>query len=153
MTDEKDPPIIPADYISGVKVIDIGDLRVARGHSRRPPKLCEHREICYDLDERRVYCSQCEKTIDPFDAFTVLVEQFSAKERQLDRREAAIKETEAFTVRSRAAKAVDEVWRGHRSLPACPTCKAPLFPEDFVGDFIPRVSRTLAYERRNKVKS
>ena len=31
-----DRPIEPMDYLHGVKVVDIGDLRVARGETRGP---------------------------------------------------------------------------------------------------------------------
>ena len=46
---EKTPPIVEQEYLSGLKVVDIGDLRVARGMSRRPVSTCHHRPLVYDL--------------------------------------------------------------------------------------------------------
>jgi len=43
MSDDKnDPPIIEQEYIAGVRVVDIGDYRVARGMTRRAHNSCPH---------------------------------------------------------------------------------------------------------------
>ena len=49
-----DAPIEPQEYLSGPTVVDIGDLRVARGLSRRPFSGCAHHSLVYDNKERRI---------------------------------------------------------------------------------------------------
>jgi hypothetical protein len=132
MTDErKDPPIQPLDYLGGVKVVDIGDIRVARGMSRRPASSCPHRQLHYDTHERRVWCADCERDIEGYDAFVLLTERFHAAQARLSEREKRIREAEAHAVVSLAAKEVDKVWRGRNMVPVCPVCGSGLFPEDF----------------------
>jgi hypothetical protein len=126
-----DPPIEAQDYLGGVKVVDIGDLRVARGMSRRPYTSCPHLHLLYDQNERRIWCSDCETNVDPFDAFKGIVQYFDGHMSKLDRREKALAEAEQFQARSLAAKAIDEVWRRRKRVPACPHCRQGLFPEDF----------------------
>jgi hypothetical protein len=127
----KDPPIEPQDFVGGVKVVDIGDLRVARGFSRRPASVCTHPQLYYDRQERRIWCPDCEQNIEAFDAFEKLVENIYFATDSLNRRSAEIAEAEAHHMVSLAAKVVDKVWRGRREVPACPVCNAGLFPEDF----------------------
>lgn len=64
-----DEPIEDQNYLSGLTVIDIGDIRVSRGMTRRPVSSCGHRRMAYDPKERRIWCKDCEKDVDPFDAF------------------------------------------------------------------------------------
>lgn len=130
-TYERDPPIEPQDYIGGVTVIDIGDVRVARGLSRRHHSSCPHRQMVYDQKERRVWCRDCERDVEPFDAFLRLVEGYSAALDKVKNREQVVAEAEAFTIRSIAAKEMDKAWRSRNSVPACPHCGLGLFPEDF----------------------
>lgn len=47
-------PIEPHEYLYGVKVVQIEDLRVARGLTRRPVSSCRHRKMVYDDKERRI---------------------------------------------------------------------------------------------------
>lgn len=128
---ERRPPIVPQDYLSGVKVVDIGDIRVARGMSRRPVSSCQHRQLHYDTAERRIWCADCETDVEPFDAFKMLVEHFHSAEEKLERRAQEIKAAEDHALISIAAKEIDKAWRSRKMVPACPHCRAPLFPEDF----------------------
>ncbi len=127
---EKTPPIEPLQYLSGVKVVDIGDLRVARGMSRRPTSVCKHDRLHYDTHERRVWCPDCESDVEAFDAFMQLVGQFHRAADSLREREAKVREAEQHSLISIAAKNVDKAWRS-RMIPGCPHCRQPLFPEDF----------------------
>jgi hypothetical protein len=129
---ERDPPIDEQDFRGGVTVVDIGDLRVARGFTRRPYSSCQHRALVFDRRERRIWCKDCEKNLDAFDAFEQVVSRYSGAVESLKRRETALKEAEKFQVRSLAAKAIDEAWRHRNMIPACPHCHHGLFPEDFV---------------------
>lgn len=135
MADQKTPPIVPQDYIAGVKIVDIGDLRVARGMSRRPVSVCKHSQLVYDRHERRVWCKECETDIEAFDAFELLVGNFSAASDRLERREERVREAEKHSLISRASKAFDEAWRTRNMSPCCPHCKAGLLPEDIVRGF------------------
>lgn len=125
------PPIIPLNYIHGVKVVDIGDLRIARGKTRRERTSCKHLNLTYDDNERRVVCDDCETELDPFDAFKALVEHIDGATKRLQHREDQIKKAESFAIRSVAAKHVDKVWRSRTRVPLCPHCKQALMPDDF----------------------
>lgn len=127
-----DAPIEPQDYLYGVKVVDIGDLRIARGLTRRPRSVCKHASLVYDQKERRIWCKDCETEVPPFDAFIEIVEQFDAGRKESERLIAEAKEAQRFTIRSRAAKVVDEAWRSKNMVPVCPHCRKGMFPEDFV---------------------
>lgn len=122
-------PIEPQDFTHGPKVIDIGDLRIARGLTRRPHAACKHLKVTYDTTERRCWCRDCETEVEPFDAFTALVEWHSAIEDRIRR----YHEAEKHTLISRAAKSVDEAWRSRTMAPCCPHCHAVILPEDVVG--------------------
>ena len=131
MTDDKDPPITPLDYVAGVTVINFGDVRVARGMSRRHHSSCPHIQLIYDQNERRIWCKDCERDVEPFDAFRQLAERASAVCAELRRREQEISEAEKFNIRTLAAKKIDEAWRSHKMVPSCPHCHHGLFPDDF----------------------
>lgn len=131
MADEKDPPIESPGFVGGVTVIDIGDVRVARGLTRRAHSSCPHRQMMYDQNERRIWCRDCEREIEPFDGFRILVEQYDKAHHSLKRRETQVLEAEKFQLRSIAAKKMDEAWRSRNMVPACPHCSHGLFPENF----------------------
>ena len=132
MTDErKDPPIEEAPFRSGVTVLDFGDIRVARGLSRRAFSACRHRRLRYDTRERRIWCTDCERDLEGFDAFVVMAEQAHAFAASINERAKQVAEAERFQLRSRAAKAVDEVWRSRNMVPCCPHCNRGLLPEHF----------------------
>ncbi|UQS92474.1 hypothetical protein M5C90_15575 [Pseudomonas chlororaphis subsp. piscium] len=128
-----DAPIEPQEYLYGVKVVQIEDIRVARGLTRRPKSTCRHRKLVYDDKERRIWCSDCKTEVEAFDAFVNLVEKFSAAAGRINRRAAELAEAEKFQIRSRAAKVMDEAWRSTKTAPLCPHCNNPLLPEDVVG--------------------
>ena len=147
-------PIEPQDYLYGVKVVQIEDLRVARGLTRRPHSSCEHKKLVYDHNERRVWCSDCESDIEAFDAFRSLVERVHGANAQLRRRSEALAEAEQFQVRSRAAKVLDEAWRSAKTAPLCPHCNTAILPEDVVGG-VAKASKALvlaARKRQNPTK-
>lgn len=131
MADKKDPPIEEQEFRSGLNVIDFGDVRVSRGLTRREFSSCPHRSLTYDPRERRIWCRDCERNIDGYDAFVILAERSHAVRDGLDRRERAVREAESFAVRSIAAKTLDEAWRSRTMVPACPHCGHGLFPEHF----------------------
>lgn len=148
MTDE---PIIPMEFTSGATVVDIGDIRVSRGLTRRPASSCAHRKLHYDNRERRVWCPDCEKEVDPFDAFMVLVGAYDEAERKHKEREQKLREAEAEKLISLAAKEIDRVWRKRDQVPACPCCGEGILPEDFKSGCRSIVGRDYAIARRKRL--
>ncbi|HCT5099234.1 TPA: hypothetical protein OTZ31_006674, partial [Pseudomonas aeruginosa] len=144
-------PIEPHEYLYGVKVVQIEDLRVARGLTRRPVSSCRHRKMVYDEKERRIWCSDCETEVEPFDAFMHLVQVFDGGLKDLNRRRRELHEAEQFAIRSRAAKVIDEAWRSTKMAPLCPHCNEALLPEDVVKG-VATASKQLIIARRNKQK-
>lgn len=125
-----DPPIVEQDYLSGVKVVDIGDLRVARGMSRRPIALCRHRALMYDQNERRIWCKDCESDVAAFDAFLVIVENFDGAADTIRREMERVNQAVSHNLISIASKQMDEKFRRKKMVPACPHCGEGIFPED-----------------------
>lgn len=146
-----DAPIEPQDYVFGVKVVDIGEVRVARGKTRRPVSTCTHRRMVYDDSERRVWCRDCESEVEGFDAFRLLVEQMDDYVKHLQRREDKVKEAEQHAARSRAVKVMDEVWRSQSMAPLCPHCHEAILAEDVAGG-VARCSKPLAMRKRQNAK-
>jgi len=126
----KDPPIKEMDYLYGVKVVDIGDIRVARGMSRRPTSTCKHRPLVYDQKERRIWCKDCEANVDPFDAFLLIVENFDRAAADIERKTDELSKAQEHNVIRVAAKKMDEHFRRKGMVPACPHCRQGIFPED-----------------------
>ena len=149
-----DAPVEPQEYLYGVKVVQIEDLRVARGMTRRPASSCRHKNLVYDDKERRIWCSDCEAEVEPFDAFVGIVEVFSAGMSSLQRRRRELDEAEKFQLRSRAAKVMDDAWRSTKMAPLCPHCNTAILPED-VAAGVASTSKALvaAARKRNAAKS
>ncbi|MEC5289407.1 MULTISPECIES: hypothetical protein [unclassified Aurantimonas] len=145
-----DEPIHELGFLGGVKVVDIGDIRVARGLTRRPATTCAHRRLNYDPIERRVWCKDCDQDVDSFDAFKVLVEHYSAAHDRLKERETRLQEAEGFNIRSLAAKAIDHAWRSRNTVPTCPACNQGLFPEDFKDGHFSHLGREYAEAQRKR---
>jgi len=136
MTEEKDTPI---ESLSYDKVVDIGDLRVASGRTRRPFSVCRHLNVVYDTQERRIWCKDCERDIEPFDAYVALVRSYERAITQLDAERENIETAKAFTPRQRATKALDEAWRKRNTQPACPHCRKELNAKDFANGDFPKI--------------
>lgn len=127
-------PIEPAPFNIGVRVVDIGDVRVARGKTRFNHETCKHNRMVYDQQERRIWCEDCENDVDVFDAYVRLVECHDSAWKKIWRTWNEAKEAADFQLRSRAAKAMDKVWRGRRMVPNCPHCGEGLLPEDILNN-------------------
>ena len=151
MAEKRDPPIEPLDYISGITVVDIGDWRVSRGMTRRPHTGCHHSKITYDPRERRIWCQDCERDVEPFDAFVGLVDRYGAAVSNIKKRRDRLNEAERFQARSLAVKELDKIWMRRNYVPACPHCSHGLFPEDFKNG-VAMLSRDYAEARRKKAK-
>lgn len=143
-------PIEPQAYMYGIKVVDIGDLRVARGKTRVPAKSCRHQRMVYDEAVRRVYCEDCEQDVEPFDAFVLLVQQHDSAWKKIQRASNEASEAAKFQLRSRAAKVIDQVWRSRNMVPNCPHCREALLPEDILEVGFSRTSAELARKKRER---
>ena len=152
MPDEKDPPIDEPGYLHGLTVVNIGDYRVSRGMTRRAFSGCQHHRVTYDKSERRIWCRDCERDVEPFDAFVGLAENYDRVRKSMDREREEIREAAKFNVRSLAAKAIDKEWRARKTVPICPHCSSGLFPEDFKNG-IGTAGREYAEAARNRKKS
>jgi len=148
MADKKDPPIEPQAFNGGVSVVDFGDYRVSRGFSRRSSASCEHRNMVYDSQERRIWCKDCETNVDGFDAFKHIVESYNSAIKKLHRQAEEFEEAKAHNIISIAAKVIDEAWRKKNLIPCCPHCKAGLMPEDFKNGISQFVGKKFELERR-----
>ncbi|MBX3504483.1 MAG: hypothetical protein KF895_03315 [Parvibaculum sp.] len=146
------PPIEEQEFLGGVKVVQIEDLRIARGLSRRPHSACPHVRLVYDEKERRVWCKDCESDIEGFDAFRLLVERSHAHQKDLIERMAKVEEAEAAALLSLAARAIDKIWRTRKSTPCCPHCRQALLPEDFKEGRPITMSADLARAQRDKMR-
>lgn len=148
-----DEPIIPQDYYHGLSVIHIEDLRVSRGLTRRPRSSCKHVNLTYDMNERRIYCHDCERDIDPFDAFTYLCERWDSANKKLAAREEEFLRLKESNLISVASKRLDKEFRKQHTCPACPHCGAGLLPEDFAhGEKIKTVMTMLTRAMRKRDK-
>lgn len=152
MADERDPPIEEPGFIAGVNVVDIGDVRVARGLTRRHHSSCPHHRLMYDDRERRVWCKDCERDVESFDAFKIIVENLDKAIKSVERREKAITEAEQFKLRTLAAKAMDQAWRSTKMVPACPNCGGGLFPEQFKNGVCGMLGRDYAQAMADRKK-
>lgn len=145
--DDNDAPIDELNYLR-CQIIDIGDLRVARGKARYEFAGCSHRRLTYDSDERRVWCTECEKTLPAFDAFMVVIRDYQGWFNNLTDRQAKIEEMEKTQLHLRGARAIEKSWMGRRA-PRC-KCGAAMLPEDFQSGRFPEVSLELARQARKK---
>lgn len=147
-----DEPIIPHETGGGyvATVIDLAGIRIQRGHSKIPRGgTCPHKAMTYDPRDRRVWCKDCERTIDNFDAFAILAANFEAMERQVKSKLSEANAAMQSAVRRRATKAIDHAWSGNVMAICCPHCRGGLLPEDFLSGGM-RTSRELEMARRKR---
>jgi hypothetical protein len=142
----KETPILPTG-----ELIDLAGVRIQRGTPKYNPNQCKHKNILYQSNskERRIWCSDCERDIDPFEAFMMLSEHLEEmlSDAKSMRRQAfdALKNT----ARLRATKALDQAWSGNVMAVACPHCHGGLLPEDFTNGGH-QTSREIEIARRKR---
>lgn len=143
----EDAPIEEQAFIVP-QVIDFGDIRVARGLSRRPYNACNHTNLTYDTAERRVWCVDCRSTLEGFDAFMTMVGYFQRLEAHARQKlDEAVKARDAVVHRI-GAKALEGVWRGKMAA-CCPHCQRGILPED--AERMAAISREIEIARRRKL--
>lgn len=134
MSEEKQPPLKADEGGTpfGTPPIDLAEMRIKFGRpAPGPVKLCEHRTLIYSTSDRRVWCEDCERTVDNFDAFKTVVDHFHAMERQARAKLRNAEEAEKAVIHRRAAKVFDRAWSGRQMAVCCPHCRGALLPEDF----------------------
>lgn len=131
-------------------VIDLGDMRVAYGHPRHPKNVCKHKSLIYCTDERRVWCSDCERSLDNFEAFMALVNSHCAMITDANQRLERARKAENIYIHRKAAKAIDLAW-GNKMAVGCPHCGRGLLAEDFVTG-CRQSSREIELARRRREK-
>ncbi len=131
-------------------VIDLAEVRVAFGLPRSTARVCRHKALVYNRGERRIWCTDCESTVDPFDAFMTLTTYFHDMESAVRSKLARAIEAEAATLVKRASKNLDRQWNGkHPMAVSCPHCHNGLLPEDFLSGGS-AVSRDIEIARRKR---
>lgn len=148
MAEARDPPIERRDFVTP-QVIDFGDVRVARGLSRRPFNNCPHTNLVYDRTERRVWCETCETTLESFDAFMVFVEYFQRMHNDAERKLKDAAEARAAVIHRIAARTLEATWRAKLAWP-CVHCHSGILPEDINGNAVSRDIEVARRARRTK---
>lgn len=148
----KDPPleVLPDGGCYVGTVVDLDKVRIRLGRTPYKVKVCEHRSLIYSPNERRVWCEDCERTIDGFDAFLIFTRHFERMESAAHHKRDQVNEALKSAARLRATKELDRVWSGRRMAPCCPHCKHGLVPEDFANGAAYSVSLELELARRKK---
>ena len=142
-------PIEPKDYEFGVKVVNIEDLRIARGKAKRPYSECRHLRQVYDPQERRVWCETCESEIEPFDAYMTLTEYLDRAVKRLQSEQKLLNQAINENIVSVASKVMDKEWRSRTTAPLCPHCSEAILPQDVAGG-VARASRELVERARKR---
>lgn len=148
-----DIPLEPDDTARpfGATVIDLGEVRIAWGRTKlRAGKKCEHRTLVYSTEEKRVWCEDCKRTVENWDALMMVVKYFRAMEDAARSKNAKADEALKSTARLRATKALDKAWSGNVYAVACPHCRGGLLPEDFADGARSMTSREIEIRRRQK---
>jgi hypothetical protein len=125
----KDPPLeVPPDggcYLS--EVVDLASVRIRLGRMPFKAKVCEHRSLLYSPTERRVWCEDCERTVDNFDAFLIFTRKFEEMLSEARHKMQVADEAMKSSVRRRATKQLDRAWG---KMAVCyPIATAACFPK------------------------
>lgn len=129
-------------------VIDLADVRVERGIPRNRHSRCKHKRLLYESSDRRVWCRDCEREVEAFDAFMTLVDNFGAMTREVKRQQHEAEEAAKAHVHRKAARNLSLAWSGKTPMAvACPHCSRGLLPEDFEGGGS-QVSKDIEMARR-----
>ena len=142
-------PIEPKDYEFGVKVVNIEELRIARGKAKRPHSECRHLQQVYDPQERRVWCESCEREIEPFDAYLVQIEYLDGAVKRLQADQEKLNQAIQENIISIASQVMDKEWRSRSTAPLCPHCSEAILPTD-VARGVARASREMVERARKR---
>lgn len=145
-----DKPIIPIkDRFQ--KVIDLAGYKIERGSAGHSVR-CKHQHLVYDDVERRIWCDDCNQTIEHYDAFMVIFNNYEKMQSHAKRVVEEANEAHKHSIISRAAKMLDKAFRKRKTTPCCPHCRRGLLAEDFAGGITHQVSREFEIARRKRDK-
>lgn len=155
-----DDPIVPYDCVGDQQkqekieadVVDLAGVRIQWGVPKNRHDRCEHKRVMYDQQDRRVWCQDCERTIDSFDAPMMMVRHFRSMNSEATHKLRQAREVLGKTARLRATKELDKIWTGNVMAVQCPHCKAGLLPEDFANGASAAWSRELELAERKRRK-
>lgn len=135
-------------------IIDLAGVRIQWGRTKtKYRERCEHKSMVYDQGERRVWCEDCSRTIDNFDALMVLVRHFSKMLAEAKSKIYKANEHFGKSARLRATKALDRIWSGRTMAVQCPHCKKGLLPDDFADGAAACWAKELEIAARSKQSS
>lgn len=134
-------------------VIDLAERRIAAGSRPHSVKKCEHKSMLYSDSTRSIWCEDCERSIDAFDAFCIMVKDFMRMTWDINAKMRKADEALKSTIITRAAKALDKAWRGNVKAVPCPHCRGGLLPEDFSEASFGFTSREIELKRRENALS
>lgn len=137
-----------APFVS--EVIDLDGVRVRFGRSRACFPACEHKRLVYSTAEKRIWCEDCQNTVENFDAFMTLTRYFGGMVRAVRKMTQEAEGALASTVRRRATKVLDHAWSSRLEAVGCPHCSRGILPEDFAGGIRSRTSREMEMARRKR---
>lgn len=127
-----DRPMIPKtpEERMSADVIDLAGVRVHRGYTPGGG-YCQHAKLTYSQQERRIWCEDCKRTVEGFDAFMVLVRNFGAMVRHAQAEQRRLDDACAKHSHLIATRQVEKAWRGKTFAILCPHCNGGILPEDW----------------------
>lgn len=132
-------------------ILDFGEFRLKKRGSRYSQTGCAHKDIVIDPDEGTLECQDCGASIDPFSKLVKIAERQKAlqwhRKRERERLGELWRAVRNYRPHLRAAKALEQIWRGGKLAPNCPHCNAALLPEDCTGGLS---SRSAEIERQRR---
>jgi hypothetical protein len=135
------------------QIVNLADVRIQAGHRRyKAAPACKHMRLTFCTSERRVWCDDCSRTIDNFDAFKTITEHFRKMESEARVKLDKVNDALKHAARLRAVKELDRLWSGRAMAAACPHCKGGLLPEDFANGASAATSREIELARRARLK-
>lgn len=151
---DKDPPleVLPDSGMYVGTVIDLDQVRIRLGRTPWKAKACEHGTMIYCPSERRIWCEECERTIDSFDAFYKLTGHLQKMLSEAAAKLARANEALRSAARLRATKTLDRLW-AKKMVPCCPHCRAGLLADDFADGAAASMSIELELARRNRERT
>ena len=153
VVNEKDPPleVLPDSFFG--QVVDLAEVRIRQGRTPYKFKECKHKHLIFCTSERRVWCEDCERTIDNFDAFLIFTRHFEEMEQDARHKISRANEAMKTSVRRRATKELDRAWSGRNEMAVCcPHCHIGLLPEDFADRGSSCISAEIERARRRREK-
>jgi hypothetical protein len=128
------------------EVIDLGEYRVERKPHHPFDGSCQHKHMTVDQNGGVITCDDCGKQLDAFMALNLMLDSYGKYWSKLQAQQARLDEQERRQLHLKAAQRVEDAWRRRNTVPTCPHCHEPIFPEDGFGRSA--VNREIAVRRR-----